>query len=179
MKMMPLSARSQSKIAAAAPSGKGVFDKRFITPFLVTTKKVITTMAGIELAAQKPEIINSNNMMGQIVSVMPMAAPEVEGHLTISFMTSALLEITSKMIMEECTEVDQLVLDTAAELTNMVAGGAKVMLEKINFDFNMTRPLVYQSEQFGDICYSGASKIRVPYLVSSGAFFVELSFVHK
>jgi len=175
---MPASARSQHQ-ATTSSRGKVVFDKRFITPFLVTTKKVVATMAGIEVAAQKPELVKIRDMVGHIASVMPMATPNVEGHLTMSFMIPTLLELTSKMVMEECTKVDQLVLDTAAELTNMVAGGAKAMLERIDFDFNMTRPVVYQSAHFGDIPYTGKSKIRVPYLISGGAFFIELSFIHK
>lgn len=157
---------------------KAPLAKEFVTPFLTATKNVITTMAQVPVAAQAPRKTTSNKPSAEISSVMPMRSPGLMGQLVVSFNAPVLLDITSKMIMEECTEVDDMVLDTVGELTNIITGAAKAILEQGGYDFDMARPVTYQASQYETLKLVGSPRIVVPYAIDSGEFFIELGFVN-
>ena len=151
-------------------------DTKFITPFVHATRDVLSMMASINAAAQKPTVTKNPAPYGDIVSIMPMRAEQLQGQLAIVFTQSALLAITSKMIMEECTELDQLVLDTAGEITNIVTGQAKAKLMDNGYSFDMAQPKTFTEADFGNITLVGSRRIIVPFHIDAGNFFVDLGF---
>ncbi|WP_086932331.1 chemotaxis protein CheX [Agarilytica rhodophyticola] len=152
-------------------------DPKFISPFVHAVKNVMTTMVQLEPAAQAPKLYKKPAPLGEVASVMPMECEQVTGQLVVSFTGSAILDITSRMIMEECKEIDQMVMDCAGEFTNMITGAAKVQLQENGFDFNMNRPSTYVADNFSELKLSGPSRIVIPYCIPSGNFFVDLGFV--
>ena len=78
--------------------------------------------------------------------------------------------------MEECTELDQMVLDTAGEITNIVTGQAKAKLMDNGYSFDMAQPSTYTEASYSDITLVGSRRIIVPFHIDAGNFFVDLGF---
>ncbi len=108
-----------------------------------------------------------------------MKSVELVGQLCVSFTKGALLDISQRLLGEELTELDEVALDVAGEVTNMVTGVAKAQLEIAGYDFDMCRPVSYASEALTQLELIGNPRIVVPYELPSGKIFVDLGFASR
>lgn len=152
-----------------------VLKSEFISPFLTSAKSVLTTMAQITVAAQPPVKVNTCTPQGDLAGVMPMATETIVGQLIISFENETILAIASNMLMEKFTVIDDDIIDTVGEITNMVTGGAKGLMSE-EHNFGMTRPIGVLKKDYHKLIFNSPIQIIVPYQTSVGPFWIEMGF---
>lgn len=149
----------------------------FISPFLGATKTVLSTMAHISPAAQAPKLWKTPQPIGDVASVISMSCEQITGQLTVSFQNEALIAIASKLMMEHFTEMDDVVVDSAGEITNMITGGAKKTLGERGYEFGLATPQTYLTANYHRLSLLGMPRIVVPYQVENSLFYIDLGFV--
>ena len=133
-------------------------------------------MAQIKAIPGKPQRKEGDAANGDVTGIIRMASEQVKGYLAISFTAAAIFDIAKRMLREELTEIDSTVMDLVGEITNIVTGGAKQVLADQGYDFDMATPAVSTGQNHHiNNAFNGA-KIVIPFSITAGKFYVELSF---
>jgi len=148
----------------------------FVNPFLDAIMNVLTTMAQSEAQADKPYLKEDCLAQGEVTGMIGLAGDRVKGSLAITFTTPAILHITSQMLGEELTEIDETVKDLVGEITNMVSGGAKKALSEKGYKFEMAIPTTITGKSHTITHKTLGAVVVVPFEMDSGKFFVEVCF---
>ena len=148
----------------------------FINPFLSSLSNVLATMAMLEVNSGQPSIKKTEAPAGDITGMITMDSPQTSGSLAISFSEAVILEIAERMLQEKFTQINKDIIDLVGELTNMITGGAKVILESKGYDFGMASPVVIQGNEEHTLPVKNGPTIIIPYTIDSGAFYVEICF---
>lgn len=151
-------------------------DARYINPVLTALINVLTTMAQITPKVGKPATKQGNIAPGVITGIIDLDGKQAKGSVAISFSKGVALDLTNRMLRMELKEIDDQVKDLVGEMANMVAGGAKRIMEEDGFDFNLTLPAVISGDNHEIIHKVDGPTIVLPFKVDSGEFFVEICF---
>ena len=161
----------------------GYFDyqmnKELISPFLSSMSNVLATMASMESQAGQPRLKKDKCPSADITGLIALSSTKAVGTLAISFTSDVILDVASRMLMEQFKVVNEEIVDLVGEITNMVTGSAKQLLEEKGFDFDMATPIVIQGQQQYVTHLSDGPTIVVPYSTHAGDFYVEMSFKSK
>lgn len=150
----------------------------FINPFLSSIANVLATMAMLEIKPGKIHLDDGSIPKADVTGLISMKSPKAEGTLAISFTDKSLQAITERMLGEAVGADDTECIDNMlGEITNMVTGGAKQILETRGFDFDMALPTVLRGEQ-GDYIHTqeGDKVVVVPFASDLGDFYVSICF---
>jgi chemotaxis protein CheX len=79
------------------------------------------------------------------------------------------------MLGEEFTTIDKEIIDGVSELTNMIYGQAKVMLNTNGYHLTTALPLVIFGQENSLSSFFDNPVVVVPFETEFGTFFVELS----
>lgn len=141
---------------------------------------VLVTMARLTPRPNSAQLKSDDLPPGDITGIILMSSPKATGTLAISFSEPVILHIAENMLGEKFTEINDEIADLVGELTNMVTGGAKNILEAKGYDFDMATPTVIRGKS-QKIAHAGTSGhvIVIPFSTDSGAFYVELGFNTK
>ncbi len=152
----------------------------FINPFLHATKNVLETMAQTMVTAQKPQLKEGKTSYGEVTGIIGMTSVEVTGSMIVSFSEKCILKIVANMLMEEPkAKIDDEVVDAVGELTNMICGGAKAQLAKIDHKFDLATPTMVVGKGVEISYYSEAPTIVIPFETADGTFVVEANLGEK
>ena len=134
-------------------------------------------MAQLAPVANGPQLKSSSIPRGDITGIIPLSSPQAIGTLALSFSEPVILYIAEKMLGETFTQINDDVADLVGELTNMVTGGAKRILESKGYDFDMAIPTIIRGKG-QKITHVGSkgSVIIVPFNTEAGEFYVEVCF---
>ncbi len=135
-------------------------------------------MARVEVKTKAPLKPQSDKYLSDLTALMPMATPDITGQLLLSFPNETIIKVSSLMLSEEISEVNDDVLNMAGEITNMVTGGAKALLEEEKHSFNMARPVVYKRSEYEALILTAQTQIVIPFNTSAGPFLLAMGFVH-
>ena len=153
-----------------------ILDVNFINPFLAATENVLTTMPGISVARQKPLRALGTMPTGDLAGILPMKTERITGQFIISFPKSTILKITNELLRENYTDLNEQVIDSVGEFTNMITGGAKATMCEVH-NFDMARPTMILKEEFNKLDLVAPIQITIPYKSSVGSFYIEIGFV--
>ena len=146
----------------------------WINPFLNATKNVIETMAQTKVKAGKPHVKEDKVAYGEVTGVIGMSSDTISGSMIVSFSAPAILKIVANMLMEDIRpKIDDEVVDAVGEITNMICGGAKADLAKINHKFDLATPTMVVGKGVEISYYSSAPTIVIPFETADGGFVVE------
>lgn len=145
----------------------------FINPFLVSTVKVIETMASTKVTAGKPAIKQGNKSWGDVSGIIGLASDQLSGNLILSFDRPSILGIVSGMLGEEMKEITPDVVDAVGEITNMISGGAKAMLSEQGQKFEMASPIMLVGKNIEITQLSKGPVITIPFKTDKGEFVAE------
>jgi len=148
----------------------------FINPFLSSICNVLVTMAMIEPKSGKPTIQSDHLPPAEITGIIRMNSPQTCGVLAISFTEPLIHEVTKRMLGDDADTVDETLKDLVGEITNMVCGNAKGILDQKGYDFDMAIPSVVIGCDRATIFPEGCTVIVVPFTTEFGEFFVEIGF---
>jgi len=152
----------------------------FINPFISSMSNVLVTMASLTPKANGAKLKSGDLPAGDITGFIPMSSPQAIGSLALSFSEPVILHIAENMLGEAFTNIDDEIADLVGELTNMVTGGAKTLLESKGFDFSMSTPIVIRGKgQKISHVGGGTNVITIPFATERGDFYVEICFKNK
>ena len=151
-------------------------DVNFVNPFLESIMNVVETMAQIKAKPQKPFKKEDSQSRGDVTGIIGMAGEQTKGSLAISFPESTIIELTSKILIEEISELDETVVDMVGEFTNVVTGGAKKILSERGYSFEMSIPTMVIGKGHIIGHKTRGPIIVIPFETDVGDFFAELCF---
>ena len=152
----------------------------FINPFLTSTKNVLETMCQTQAKSKKPELKKGNKSFGEVTGLIGMASENVTGCMVVSFTENCILHIVANMLMEPAKKkIDDEIVDAVGELTNMICGGAKAQLAKLDHKFDLATPTMIQGKGVEISYFSDAPTIVIPFSTEHGNFVIEANLGEK
>ena len=148
----------------------------FINPFLKVMIDVLETMAQVKAEPQKPALKKDPKAIGDVTGIIEMSQEAHKGSLAINFSEETILKITSKILYEEMTTIDETVLEMVGEIANIVTGNVKGILSEKGYKFDMARPQMLSGKEHLIEHNSKATVIMVPFETEAGPFYIELCF---
>lgn len=148
-------------------------DVKFINPFLNGTLEVLEKMASIKPVAGKPYVKTNDTACGDVSGIIGMTGDAV-GSLALSFSEECIIYIANNMLGENHSEMNKEVLDTAGELTNIISGAARKLMEKDDLKVFAAIPtIVYGKQHMVRHIVSGPS-IVLPFQTEKGTFVIDV-----
>ncbi len=150
-----------------------VMDVKFINPFLYSTIDVLEKMAMIKPVAGKPYVKTDDTACGDVSGIIGMTG-DVIGSLALTFNEECIIYIANKVLSENHTDLNREVLDTVGELTNIISGAARKMMEKENLKVFAAIPtIVFGSGHTVRHIIKGPS-IVIPLQTEKGTFVIDI-----
>ncbi len=154
---------------------KRTLDTEFINPFLTATVHVLKVQAQIEAAPGQIYMKKRGEVMtGDVSGVIGIISDTFDGSVVISFPEKTFLKVISSMLGEEYTKIDQEIVDGAGELTNMIFGQAKIVLNEKGYGIKTAIPSVISGKDHSLSALTKGPVVVVPFTTPYGKFFVEI-----
>lgn len=148
-------------------------DVKYINPFLEGTISVLKTMAKTVPIAGKPYLKKGNQAKGDVSGIIGFTGSAC-GSLAISFSKAAILKVVSNMIGENYKEINDEVRDAVGEITNMISGVARKMLEAQGLNIQAAIPTIVSGENHAILHVLGGPSIIIPFDTEAGKFYVDV-----
>lgn len=110
---------------------------------------------------------------GDVTGIIGLSGEGINGTLLVSFERACILDLVSKMLMEEFTEISADVVDAVGEITNMICGGVKKELSEQGIMIHMARPIMITGKGYQVAQHHHAESLRIPFTTPAGNFVVE------
>lgn len=120
-------------------------DVKYINPFLSATLNVLKTMAFVEVQPGKPYLKKDQVAVGDVSGIIGLTG-EATGSLSVTFNFTMIKSIMSNMLGEEITEITNDVRDAVGELTNMISGDARRLLQQEGISLSAAIPTIVAGE---------------------------------
>lgn len=159
---------------SAAPK-KTVMDVNFINPFLEATMKTLSTQCSTQATAgQIFTKERTEKYSGDISGVIGLVSEAFTGSVVITFPAATFLQVTSRMIGEECSEINDMIRDAAGEMTNIIFGQAKIVLNQRGYGIKTALPSVIAGHDHSVLPLTKGPRVVIPFTTDVGPFFVEI-----
>lgn len=154
---------------------KRTLDTEFINPFLNSTLHVLKVQANIESHAGRVYLKKRDeNLLGDVSGVIGIVSDSFSGAVIISFPEKTFLKVMSEMLGEEYTELNKDIIDGAGEITNMIFGQAKLVLNEKGYGIKTALPSVVSGKDHCLTSNNAGPSVIVPFESTAGNFFVEI-----
>ncbi len=148
----------------------------FINAFPAAFLEVLSKMANTSAEVGKPFLKRDDHGHGDVSGLIGLSGARVRGSLAITFPNETIMAITSRMLGETFTEVDETVTNMAGEIANMVMGSAKNSLGDLGYRFEMTIPTVVVGPAHVIAHQHRLPVVAVPVTCDVGAIHLELAY---
>jgi chemotaxis protein CheX len=148
-------------------------DVKFINPFLDGTVEVLSKMASIKPVPGKPFAKTDDTACGDISGIIGMTGDAV-GSLALTFNEECILDIVDRMLGEKHTEINRAVLDAVGELTNMISGASRKMMEKDNLKVFAAIPTIVFGKAHTVRHIIKGPSIVLPFTTEKGQFVIDV-----
>ena len=152
---------------------KSTMDVKFINPFIHATVEVMETMAFVKPAAGKPFAKTDEIARGEISGIIGMTGDAI-GSLAMSFTEACIIGIVDKMLGEKHKEMNKAVLDAVGELTNMISGSARKMMEKDDLKVFAAIPTIVFGRAHTVRHVVKGPSIVIPFGTDFGEFVIDI-----
>ncbi|MFH1137895.1 MAG: chemotaxis protein CheX [Pseudomonadota bacterium] len=116
-------------------------DVKYINPFLQATLNVLKTMAFVEINPGKPFLKRDHVAFGDVTGIIGLTGGAT-GSLSVTFNFSLIKLIMNNMLGEQVTDVTNDVRDAVGELTNMISGDARRLLQQEGLSLSAAIPTI-------------------------------------
>jgi chemotaxis protein CheX len=148
----------------------------FVNPFIQSLLNVIKTMAQTELQVGKPQKKTDSTARGDVSGLIGMVGDNIKGSMAITFEEGLALDIMQGMLGERPDSLNDEVSDMVGEITNMVAGGAKMHLAEKGYDIGMATPMVVSGANHTINHKVSGPKMIMPFKGEGGKAHIEICF---
>lgn len=153
-----------------------MIDTNFVNPFLAAALNVLKVQASVSAEPGKVALKKAGEpLKGDVSGVIGIVSESFKGSVVISFPENTFLKVMSGMLGEDIKELNQEILDGAAEITNMIFGQAKVVLNERGYGIQMALPQVISGKGHSLSSLAKGPTFVVPFKSTAGDFFVEIS----
>lgn len=152
------------------------YDVNFINPFLGAVINVLETMANVKVKPEKPYLNKKRTAYGDITGIINISG-HCNGVISLTLTKDAILTIVNNMLFESYTDLNDEIADAVGELTNMIAGQARIQLSEQGQKFQAGTPKIIMGRDKELDHIPGAPILAIPFSVNSGGkVIVEVSF---
>jgi chemotaxis protein CheX len=174
--MKPISSLAEIGIKAPAKKMSKKLDVSFINPFIEGTLHVLNVQCSSVATPQKLELkskFSAKNPI-EIAGIIGINSKSFKGVISLCFPAIVFLELMSKMLGEEYHEINDELKDGAGELTNMIFGHAKKILNENGHTFDKALPTVAYGKDLNIVTKSSGESVVLPFLISGNIFYMEI-----
>lgn len=151
------------------------YNVSFINPFLEAVISVLTTMANVQVTPGKPYINTTRTAVGDVTGLIGITGHSA-GTISLTLSKGAILNIVNNMLHESYTEINNDIADAVGELTNMIAGQARMHLSQQGLNFSASTPSVVVGKGLR-LSHIGSSPVlAIPFSTQGGDLVVEVAF---
>lgn len=111
---------------------------------------------------------------GDISGVIGIVSASFNGSVVISFPEMTYLMLMSRMLGESCVQLTKDIEDGAGELTNIIFGKAKVILNEKGYGINTALPSVVTGKAHSVQTLTKGPVVVIPFESDVGPFFIEV-----
>ncbi len=152
-------------------------DVAFVNPFIQSTLNVFKTMVFMEATMEQP-YLKVQEDLGHTIDISGSIglAGQTNGVVVIAFSQEIACKISSNMLGEDITEIDDTVKDTIGEMANMIAGGAKGIMAEKQLNFKIALPSVTVGKDHTISYPKGIPSMVIPFRLATldSKFYVEV-----
>lgn len=157
----------------------------FSKPFINGLKETFKIMMDIEIQAHSPKIKTNNRANGDISAIIGMNGilesidgnKNFKGQMVLSWKEDVYIKMANKMLMEEYTEYNEEIQDAGAEVSNIVMGNAKKVLNPIGYKIEMATPSTIKGKSHEIIYPSETTIVEIILSSEIGDFSMELCYL--
>ncbi len=152
-------------------------EKKFIQALLDALHEVIEVMAKIHVEPDEHQTKASGTTVEGhcVTSILTLSGDRARASMALTFSVPVLLEIARNMLFQDKQKVDDMVIDLAGELGNMVLGGAKRRLEDGGYRFSLSLPTVIFGHDYLVAHQTDAPVRVIPFTSVLGMLMIEAS----
>ncbi len=150
-------------------------DAEFVNPFIEATLHILETTAKMQAKAKRPYLKKDEVAKGTISCMLELSG-DFKGTISVSFMEDCILNIVSKMFMEEMTEVNDDIKDAVGEIGNMICGQVTTKLTELGKTLKAQMKIVSMGQDHTITHLSDRPVIAMPYDTENGEFTIEVCF---
>ena len=175
----PTMSAALAEIGIGAPRAASIsrqMDVNFVNPFLIATANVLKIQASTEVKAGRPVLKDSKEkFFGEISGVIGLVSDAFVGSVVITFPEATFLKIMSRMLGEEFTTLTPEIQDGAGELTNIIFGQAKMILNEKGYGIRTAIPSVVTGKNHSvQSIASNGPRVAIPFETDIGNFQIEI-----
>ncbi len=148
----------------------------YINPFIESTVDVFKTMLSCDVARTGLTVHETFHPQYDITGIIGMSG-KAHGDVVISFERSVALAATETLLGTKYSEINDDVVDTVGELTNMIAGNAKSSLER--FELQLALPTVIVGKNHSIRFPSKVKPLSLPFESVWGNFNIEVGLIES
>jgi len=153
-------------------------DVKFINAFLEGTVNVLKMMAFVDPKPGAPYVKKDRVASGDVSGIIGLTGA-AKGSLALSFSEACILRIVSNMLGEEITTLSHDVSDAVGEITNMISGSARKILETGGLNVTAAIPSVVAGKNHSIIHVLAGPSIIIPFSIEAGSFVVDVCLTEK
>ena len=150
----------------------------FLNIVLDACRHVLLTMTEVHMTTGKPEI--KKKLQPEtgctVTGIICMRGKLHSASIAIIFSEESAQRIALRVLPESKSQNQFLAFDLVGEISNQIIGGAKAMLIKEGYNFQITLPTVISGYDYLIAHQTKAPVLRIPLNSDFGTFFVEASF---
>lgn len=151
-------------------------DPEFFKPFVEGTVNTLKTMCSIDATLGKPFIKGRVPPPDfQVAAMIGLTSTQFTGSIALCFPEKLFLKIMSNMLGETFTSITPDLQSGAAELLNIIFGGAKTVLNQKGHTIQMARPMVIQGATLKTTHLGKDPVMVLPFSTSSGEIHIEIA----
>lgn len=113
----------------------------YIEPFVTSTIRVLDTVIQSDIAKGEISLVRGDEITEDIAIVVRLRG-DSDGSIVLNMQTDTALRIGNIMFGDAFETMTPAVMDSIAELANMIAGNATSALNDLGFDFKVLPPLI-------------------------------------
>jgi len=147
-------------------------DVAYVNPFISATVKTFEMMMKCDVKPGAPTVKKDASFSFDISGVIGLSGDAL-GAIALSFPKDVALKAVSAMIGSECTEIDYEVTDGIGEITNIIAGNAKIGLSKFNLSISLPNIIIGKDHTIQSL--SDIPALLVPFASTIGNFSMEVA----
>jgi chemotaxis protein CheX len=151
------------------------YEVSFINPFLEAVVSVFGTMANVTATPGKPYINTARTSSGDVTGLIGITGQSA-GTMSLTLSKGAILLIVNNMLHESYTDLNDDIADAVGELTNMIAGQARMHLSQQGMSFTASTPSVVMGKGHRLSHTSGSPILAIPFSTEGGDLVVEVAF---
>ncbi|GMW00573.1 MAG: hypothetical protein AMXMBFR84_17100 [Candidatus Hydrogenedentota bacterium] len=151
----------------------------YVVPFLASAREVFRTMIATEISNGEPRLESTVEGSNVILAIIGMSG-ELRGAVAVAFPYTTAINIANQVLGTTKTDVDADVVDAVAEVTNMIAGGAKAQLSRVDGPpVQLGLPVVIRDTHASLDNLSRSKWVVMPFSSGMGEFTVHVSFENR